>query len=81
MKQICVERNEEGECISEEPQTKECCTMGYDQRCKVLKEEKRDEIGKEIEKVTGQLEAIEDKLERLSYSLAEIDKTALNPTE
>lgn len=79
VKQICVSRNEWGECILED--VRECCHIDYEPRCKALKEAVRDEIGEQIVEVAAELEQIEKKLEEYSEELAELDKNILHPTD
>lgn len=66
VEEICVRKNERGDCVSKEPKVKTCCEKGYEPRCKSEREEASDRREKEIEKLSEKLSEMEKKLVELT---------------
>lgn len=73
VEEVCVRKNERGECVSTEPKVKECCEKGYEPRCKMQKESIRDEYQKKIDVLSAKLSAMEEKLVELTEKQKEAE--------
>lgn len=78
--EICVEEDENGNCITKDVKNEKCCTKDYDQQCKEKKQTLLDSINEDMKRIEEELDQFVQKLAELTKKQMEMDRETLNPT-